>query len=420
MSNDPAVRTEEAEQERHASWTELFFDLVVVAGVGMLAHMLVADLELKSLGLYVVLFLAFWIVWATFMLYGNIAAGNTHVMRLLAGMVGLGVMAAATPRIAHTFLEGSHNSTALNAFAIAYVVTRVYGSRAWARGQVLIDFPVVQHTLGVLPWIASFWVEGDWKIPLWAAGVAIDLLLIIVISGTEMLARYQAQLERFGRRSANRLSSPRREVDDITLVGVSTDPAHLAERLGLFVIIVLGEGLIQIIDAAAEADYGPGLMASGLSSFVLLAGMFGLSVIYGYGGLPHLRAGSLTVRAGLGLHCLVTATIASLSVALAAVVEHGTEPLPDAQRWLLCGALAAYFMVGLIASIISRGFRPTAAVVWIVTGVAVPLLIGLLAGTRSGTALVWYVALVVLGHLWFERRSLGRAAKTPSTHTAVS
>jgi low temperature requirement protein LtrA len=52
--------------ERHASWTELFFDLVVVAGVGQLAHLLAHGDSLSNVGLYVLLYLAFWISWATY------------------------------------------------------------------------------------------------------------------------------------------------------------------------------------------------------------------------------------------------------------------------------------------------------------------------------------------------------------------
>ena len=62
--------------ERHASWAELFFDLVVVAGVAALAHVLHDDVSWRSLGLYAVLFSAFWLSWTAFMLYGNTAGGG--------------------------------------------------------------------------------------------------------------------------------------------------------------------------------------------------------------------------------------------------------------------------------------------------------------------------------------------------------
>ena len=397
-----------AEVERHASWDELFFDLVAVAGVAALAHVLVTELDLASLGLYAVLFLAFWLSWTAFMLYGNVAAGQTHVVRLMVGMFGLGVMAASVPGVTHAVLQDGHDVRPLTVFTAAYVATRVYGGQSWRRGEVLLDFPVVQQSVGVLPWVVSFWVDEPWKVAFWAVGVGVDLLLILVVSGDEMLQQVQARFTTRAKQVAGqRKRTPDASHDDDRPVirGVSVDPAHLAERLGLFVIIVLGESVVQVVNAASEATYDRGLLTSGLASFVLLAGMFGLSVVYGYAGLPHLRAGSLPTRAALGLHCLATGVIATVAVALASVVEHGAEPLPGPSRWLLCGAVATYFTLGLVASIASHGFHLAPVAVWVTTGIAVPLLLGLLAADAGGRALVSYVALVLLVHLWFERRS---------------
>jgi low temperature requirement protein LtrA len=94
------------EIERHASWAELFFDLVAVAGVSALAHVLGSGLDAAALGLYALLFLTFWLSWTTFMLYSDVAADQTRVVRLLIGMFGLGVMAASVPGVAHTVLGG--------------------------------------------------------------------------------------------------------------------------------------------------------------------------------------------------------------------------------------------------------------------------------------------------------------------------
>src|SRR4051812_33698896 len=180
--------------ERHASWAELFFDLVAVAGVAALAHVLGAELDAAGLGLYALLFLSFWLSWTTFMLYSNVAAGQTRVVRLLIGMFGLGVMAASVPGVAHIVLEDGHSAHPLTVFTIAYVATRIYGAQSWRRGEVLLDFPVVQNSLGLLPWIASIWVDEPWKLGLWAVGVGLDLVLILVLSGNQILERAQAYL----------------------------------------------------------------------------------------------------------------------------------------------------------------------------------------------------------------------------------
>jgi len=57
-----ADESEDARIERHASWAELFFDLVVVAGVAALAHALGLNLDAAAVGFCALLFLAFWLL----------------------------------------------------------------------------------------------------------------------------------------------------------------------------------------------------------------------------------------------------------------------------------------------------------------------------------------------------------------------
>ena len=404
--NDPntADETEHTRTERHASWAELFFDLVVVAGVAALAHVLGSEPDAAALGLYTLLFLAFWLSWTTFMLYGNVTAGKTRVIRLLIGMFGLGVMAASVPGVAHAVLGHNGDVHPPTVFAIAYIATRIYGSWSWRRGEVLLDFPVAQYSAGLLPWIASIWVPGRWTLALWAVGIGLDLLLILAVSGDKLVKQAQT---RFTARAGTRRRSGhgvRLDGDLPVIHGVSVDPAHFSERLGLFMIIVLGESVVQVIGAAAEAHYDVGVLATGLASFVLLAGMFGLSVVFGYAGLPHLRAGRIRARAALGLHCLVTGVVATVAVSLSSVMKHGSDPLPGQGRWLLCGAVAAYFTLGVATGVASRSSDLQRTISRIITGIVVPLLLGLLAAGVGGRTLVVCMASVVVAHLWFERR----------------
>jgi low temperature requirement protein LtrA len=400
-----ADESKDAKVERHATWAELFFDLVAAAGVAALAHVLGFELDAAALGLYALLFLAFWLSWTTFMLYSNVAAGQTHVMRLLIGMFGLGVMAASVPGVAHTVLGDGNSVGPLTVFTLAYIATRVYGSQSWRRGEVLVDFPVVQYSGGLLPWLVSIWVDEPWKLALWAIGVGLDLLLVLVLSGHKILVRFQAKLTARAATRRRRRPGPHPDRAGPVVRGVSVDPAHLSERLGLFVIIVLGESVVQVVTAAGAAPYSVGLLATGIASFVLLAGMFGLSVVFGYAGLPHLRAGRIPTRAALGLHCLVTGVVATVAVSLSSVIRHGSHPLPDAGRWLLCGAIAAYFTLGVVTGMVSHSSDLSQTISRITTGIAVPLLLGLLATDVGARTLVICLAVVVLAHLWFEQRS---------------
>lgn len=403
---DTAYEPDDEKVERHASWAELFFDLVAVAGVAALTHVLGLELDAAGLGVYTLLYLTFWLSWTTFMLYGNISAGRTRVVRLMIGMIGLGVMAASVPGVAHTVLGHGNDQRPVTVFVIAYLATRIYGAHSWRRGEILLDFPVVQYSAGLLPWFISIWIQERWKPTLWAVGVGLDLLLILAVSGDKLLEQVQAKFTARAATRRRRRPGAGPGGTGPVIQGVSVDPAHLSERLGLFVIIVLGESVVQVVNAAAGARYGIGLLATGIAAFVLLAGMFGLSVVFGYAGLPHLRAGRISTRAALGLHCLVTAVVATLGVSLSSVVGHGSDALPDSGRWLLCGAMAAYFALGVVTGVASRSSDPQRTISRVITGIAVPLLLGLLATDASGRTLVVCLALVVLAHLWFERRSV--------------
>jgi low temperature requirement protein LtrA len=390
--------------ERHASWVELFFDLVVVAGIAALAHVLGSELDAAALGLYALLFLAFWLSWTTFMLYGNVAAGKARVLRLMIGMFGLGVMVASVPGVAHSVLGHDGDVRPLTVFTIAYIATRVYGSRSWRRGDILLDFPVVQHSAGLLPWIVSLWVDQPWVLVLWAVGIGLDLLLFLVVPGDKILKQAQSKLAARVTARSRLQGGALRDGSAPVIHGVSVDPVHFAERLGLFMIIVLGESVVQVVGAAAEMHYDVGLLATGVASFVLLAGMFGLSVVFGYAGLPHLRAGRIPTRTALGLHCLVTGVVATVAVSLSTVVKNGSDPLSDQGRWLLCGAVAAYFALGVVTGVASRSSDLPRTTSRIITGIAIPLLLGLLAASVGGRTLVVCMALVVVAHLWFEQR----------------
>jgi low temperature requirement protein LtrA len=391
--------------ERHASWAELFFDLVAVAGVAALAHVLEIELTAAAFGLYAVLFLVFWLSWTTFTLYSNIAARQTQVVRLMIGMFGLGVMAASVPGVTHHVLEGGHSTTAMTIFTVAYIATRLYGSQSWQRGSILVEFPVVQYSGGLFPWLASIWVDDPWKLRLWAIGVGVDLVVILVLSGRQLLTRLQARISAPAIRRRRERSRARTGRDEPGIRAVAVDPAHLAERLGLFVIIVLGESVVLVVAAAAKAEPSVSLLATGAASFVLLAGLFGLSVVFGHAGLPHLRAGRISTRAALGLHCLVTGVVATVAVSLSAVVEHGSDPLSTAQRWLLCGAVAAYFTLGVLAGVFSHSSDLQRTISRIVTGIALPLILAAFVTDVSGRTLVICLAAVAMAHLWFESRS---------------
>ncbi|MFK0110888.1 low temperature requirement protein A [Streptomyces sp. NPDC091217] len=314
--------------ERHASWLELFFDLVAVAGVAQLAHLLRGEPGWRDVGLYIVLYLAFWTDWMSLTLYGNVAAERTRTRTLLLGMFGLTVMAAAV----HGIQEGELG----RAFAIAYVTTRALGSRVFGeRREVLVDWPTVSFTAGAVPWTISIWAGDPARPWLWAFGVVIDLYVVFVFSKDRLLHNLanRRQGRRHDRPEASASGDDAGTAPDTGLTVVHTDTEHLAERLGLFTIIVLGEGVYQLVEATSEAaEWNRELFAAVTGAFVLLVLLWSQSLNRGRGGVPGLRHAALPPRLLLGLHCCVTGALAALAAGLGVVVEHAGGRLPRADR----------------------------------------------------------------------------------------
>lgn len=332
-----------APAERHAGWNELFFDLVVVAGAGQLAHLLHDGPHLADLALYGVLYLAFWTTWAGFAVYGDIAASATRVRTLLIAMFGMAVMAASVHAV-----QTSHAV----AFVVAYVALRWQAGRVWQRGSIVVDWPLAQFGSGAVPWLVSLFVETPLRYWLWALGIALDIVTLLVSTRDRTLRH---ATERAARRRDGRpppgpahmaVPAPPR------LSESRVDAAHMGERLGLYVIIVLGEGVIQIIDAASTRDdWDRPLAATGLGAFGLLAAICTLSLLYGTNGIPHLRKDTLAPRLAMLLHAVMTGFLVALATALGSAITHVDDVLPRGRHWLLCGAMAGYFTAGLVAAL---------------------------------------------------------------------
>ncbi|WP_033279889.1 low temperature requirement protein A [Streptomyces sp. NRRL F-525] len=394
MSDDdttaPAPQPTSAEN-RHASWLELFFDLVAVAGVAQIAHLLHGVPDVTDLGLYALLFLAFWTAWISFTLYANVAYENTHTRTVLAAMFGMAVMAAA--------VSGVHEGDDRHArvFALAYVLIRLLASRAWQhRRQVLVDWPAAQMSLGVIPWIVSLWAHDPTRYWLWALGIALDLYVTFAVSARDIVEHQEAR-ERHDSRTARRDSGR-----GTSLARSQTE--HLSERLGLFVIIVLGEGVAQLVEATSDAEWDKKLYLLAVAAFFLLATLWALSFRHGYAGVPHLAAGVLPARAALPLHCFVSGCLAALAAALGAAAGH-LETLPDATRWLLCSSLAGYFMLSGLAWLGRAGRERRWLLSVALPCCVLPLLLAAFGAHVRTVTVVWLLVLIALWPILYERRA---------------
>ncbi|GHF50953.1 low temperature requirement protein A [Streptomyces griseosporeus] len=175
--------------------------------------------------------------------------------------------------------------------ALAYVLIRVLANQSWQRRrQLLVDWPAAQMSLGVTPWIVSLWAHAPVRYWLWALGVALDLYVTFAVSAREFVKRHkdENQHEALERSTSRMEGGSSRSQPPVTGVVVARSQAeHLSERLGLFVLIVLGEGIAQVVYAASDVAWHRDVWTLGVASFFLLAAVWTLSLRHGYSGVPH-------------------------------------------------------------------------------------------------------------------------------------
>ena len=115
----PRLRTVEDDDgdERHATWLELFFDLVFVVAIAQLADGLAEDPSVHGFLIFAGLFVAVWWAWVGYTFYADRFDTDDppHRVLMLVGMFLVAVLASVIP-------EAFHGETV--GFALAYAAVR--------------------------------------------------------------------------------------------------------------------------------------------------------------------------------------------------------------------------------------------------------------------------------------------------------
>ncbi|MYW67486.1 low temperature requirement protein A [Streptomyces sp. SID8379] len=221
-----------AQARDRATWTELFYDLVLAFGVGQIAHALAAHPGWHSLGGCLLVLTPLWWAWVDVVMAMN-AVRETSAQRvflLLAGLATYG-MGVAAPHALETRSESL-------LYAGCYLALRLVIGEAIRRECAV--YTIHPYRAGLAFALALFGcavLPDAWRTGCWAVAVGAEILAPLVLSG------HLRQLA----------------------FGVN----HLPERFGLFVIIALGENVVSVGARLAGTAPGPvGLLAVALAFLI--------------------------------------------------------------------------------------------------------------------------------------------------------
>ncbi|WP_033825047.1 low temperature requirement protein A [Kitasatospora sp. MBT63] len=318
MSETTAPEAAGTAADHRAGWFELFFDLVFVVTVSVLARALHGDPDAGDFGTFVVLFFPAWWAWANLMVTVNVfgsARPGAQAM-LLCAMPGLGLMAAAAP----DGLGTRAWAYALGAAWVRLVFFLIWFGQARRRDNALpLWRPVSYCLVPAALWAVSAAVPGPGRFVLWGAAIALEVVLLAVRTGlTE---------DFYGR--------------------LSTE--HLVERIGLFVVIVLGESVFTVVATLADHFTAASALAA-LAGFVVVAE---LALIFFYWGTANAARGLDRAQAGgatravrdtvMYLPFLLVSGITVIAAALGTAVAEPDHHLPTGACWALCGGVLAFY-----------------------------------------------------------------------------
>jgi low temperature requirement protein LtrA len=294
------------EPHRASSQLELLFDLTFVVAIAsitaQLAHRIAEGHALQGLAPFLQVFFAIWWAWMNFTWFASSYDTDDVPYRLLTmvQMAGVLVLAAGVP--------AAVNAADYRAVTLGYLIMRIGLVTQWLRAGIE-DPPRRTTALRYVAGIAV--VEVGWLLRLLLAetGVLPEVSLVPIFVG---LALLELAVPRWAERR-----------------GPTTwHPHHIAERYGLFTIILLGESVLAAsagVEAALEAGGVNGsLVAIAFAGLGLLFALWWLYFLEPAGdGLASHRDGSYLWGYGhYGIFAALSALGAGLEVAVAQTGHH--------------------------------------------------------------------------------------------------
>ncbi|MEO1510292.1 MAG: low temperature requirement protein A, partial [Cyanobacteria bacterium J06633_23] len=204
---------------RHATWLELFFDLVFVASISVITHHLAhvhdGHLEGEQIILYFTEFIPVWWIWATHTLYANRFDTDSRTHRV-ASLVIMFLMTTLSAFLSAGLLENTARFIAYYG-VIRVVLAGMYFATSYRFKQTQPYAQQMGTTIlsGAAIALVTLLFAYPWQPILFLASIGAEMIITAHLS------------------TAGKL--------------IPCHRAHLVERVGLLSIILLGESVISLV-----------------------------------------------------------------------------------------------------------------------------------------------------------------------------
>jgi low temperature requirement protein LtrA len=299
--------------QRHATWLELFYDLIFVVVISQLAHNLDLDFSFYGFLSFLALFVPVWWSWTGAAFYATRFDTDDlgHRLLILLQMIGAAALAVNVS-------DGLGKDS--SGFALSYAAIRVIlvveymrtgRSKPFSSASPLIRRYTRGFLCAAVVWIISAFIPPPFRFVLWGIGLVIDF-------ATPITARRLPQF--------------------------APHISHLPERMGLFTIIVLGESITGVVAGVSGIEFD-------IYSMIVLG--LGLSIPFSLWWLYFDSVDGAPIRAvrekgRIGVYALwlyghfpLVVAFTSVGVGIRHIVSnvHGLT-LSYYEQWLLCGSVA--------------------------------------------------------------------------------
>jgi low temperature requirement protein LtrA len=339
--------------DRQVSVLELFYDLVYVAVLGQAAHQLAGHVSIRGLGEFTVVFTLLWIAWVNGSVYLELHGREDGRTRSIV-FVQMGILVLLA-----VFTADAAGGWG---FAVVYATYQVFQTGLWYtvwrqdRRDHREFLPttagyVVGTGVSATVIVASALLPPASRLLVWAG------LGVAWIVGIAVAAR------------ASRAS-----------LGL-TPTDSLVERFGLFIIIVLGEVVIGVVDGLSVAERDVRTIVTGMLALSMGFGFWWIYFDLVGSRLP--RANRVTLANWVMSHLPIALAITAAGAGMVSLIGHAHDATtPAGTSWLLAGAVAT----GLLALVLTEQALADAARLSVVFH---PLRLALAGGALAALVVGW-------------------------------